>query len=165
MSQSTDGIAWVGVRICSATSHHSDSTPLVNGTAVTAVKDSRGTTGHRQDQTQLYCKQDPMSTTTVRKINEPSPNSSRVPSYANAESRGARNASDALIPCAQREDFDENYNSRWHEPVSDVQESNERQHTMSSSRRFVENTAFTTISTSDLLRLVSVYMNILFYIR
>ena len=35
---------------------------------------------------------------------------------------------------------------------------------MSSSRRFVENTDFTTIPTYDLLRLVSVYIDILFHI-
>ena len=100
----------------------------------------------------------------MREINDPSPNSSRAPSYANAESRSARNASSALIPCAQREDFDENLNPQWHEPVSDVQESYKRQHTMSSSRRFVENRDFTTIPTTDLLRLVSVYINISFHI-
>ncbi|KAK0508314.1 hypothetical protein JMJ35_009398 [Cladonia borealis] len=50
--------------------------------------------------------------------------------------------------------FDEKWNPQWHEPVSDVQESNKRQNTMSSSRRFVEIADFITIPTSDLLRLL-----------
>lgn len=45
---------------------------------------------------QLYCNQDPVVTITVRKIDDPSPNSSRAPSYSKALSQ-RRLASGTLI--------------------------------------------------------------------
>ena len=66
-----------------------DDAQWVNGTAVTAGKGILGgTTGHRQHRRQLYCKQDSMVISTVRRIHDPSPDVSRAPSYSKVESRG-----------------------------------------------------------------------------
>ena len=69
-----------------------DDAQWVNGTAVTAGKDILGgTTGHRQHRRQLYCKQDSMVITTVRRNHDPSPDVSRAPSYSKWKAVAARN--------------------------------------------------------------------------
>ncbi len=76
---------------------------------------------------QLYCKQDPVVTITVRKIDDPSPNSSRAPSYSKALSQRRSASGNLTVPDIPIHTPPRNISARLDivslEPIADMPES------------------------------------------